>query len=225
MLNYLLPVITFVLCVISFVILLRDEKTHDKNNEKCNQNKKIPLSKKAMAYSIIMTLITIGVSILFCTIYKENGFWISLKRISLLTMLWPIAYTDFTSYRIPNPFIILGLTYRIIILPLEVLFDANFVWATVLSEVIAAGALFIAAGLCSLCIKNSIGYGDIKLFIVMGLLLSLDGIWGAIFLSLIISFVISVYLLITKKKSQKDTIPFGPAIVIGTYLSVCLSGM
>ena len=94
-----------------------------------------------------------------------------------------------------------------------------------LSEIIAAAALFIAAVLCTLCIKNSIGYGDIKLFIVMGLLLGLTGIWSAIFLSLIVSFVVSVYFLITKKKGRKDLIPFGPALVIGTYLSVCLSGM
>ena len=91
--------------------------------------------------------------------------------------------------------------------------------------VIAAGALLLASVLCALCLRNSIGFGDMKLFLVMGLMLSLDGIWGAVFLSLVASFFISGYLIITKKKTRKDAIPFGPAIAIGTYLSVCLSGM
>ena len=74
-------------------------------------------------------------------------------------------------------------------------------------------------------IKNGIGFGDMKLFIVMGLMLGLDGIWGAVFLALIVSFLIAAFALITKKKTRKDAIPFGPALVIGTYLSICLSGM
>ena len=69
------------------------------------------------------------------------------------------------------------------------------------------------------------GFGDMKLFLVMGLLLGTRGIWGAVFLSLIVIFFISVFALITKRKSRKDLIPFGPALVIGTYLAVYLTGM
>lgn len=149
----------------------------------------------------------------------------SIKRLALLCMLWPIAYIDYKTYRIPNAFIIFGAACRVVILAFELFVESDEVWATVLSELVASGALFLAAVLCALCIKNSIGFGDMKLFIIMGFMLGMDGIWGAMFLSLVVSFVISVYLLLTKKKTRKDSIPFGPAIVIGTYLSVCLSGM
>ena len=149
----------------------------------------------------------------------------SIKRLALLSMLWPIAYIDYKTYRIPNAFIVLGLGYRGIILALELILSSQTVWPTVLGELVAAGALFLASVLCSLITKNAIGFGDVKLFILMGLMLGMDGIWGSVFLSLIVSFFISVYVLITKKKTRKDTIPFGPAIVIGTYLSVCLSGV
>ena len=94
-----------------------------------------------------------------------------------------------------------------------------------LSEVIAAAGLAAAALLCGLLLKGSIGFGDIKLFIVMGLLLGLEGIWSAIFISLIVSFIISVYLLATKKKSRKDAIPFAPALMIGTYISIIITGI
>lgn len=232
--NYIiLPIITFVLCGVSLVFFLKDIKKNNIDKKISGseeafsklEDSRVPISRSIIIYSAIMILITIGVSVVFYIYYNDNNIFISIKRMALLSLLWPIAYIDFKSYRIPNVFIILGIVYRILLLPFELIFINKGVWITLLSEIIAAAALLLASFLCSLCIKNSIGFGDIKLFIVMGLLLGLDGIWGAIFLSLIISFFIAIFLLITKKKTRKDAIPFGPAIVLGTYLSVCLSGM
>ena len=185
----------------------------------------LAFQKKMIIYSVLMVILTIGAAVLYCIYYGDNNIFLNIKRLSLLCIIWPLAYIDFTTYRIPNAFIIFGLILRVAIFPFELLFSTGSVWMTLLSEIIAAAALFIAAILCSIFVKDSIGFGDIKLFIVMGLFLSLEGIWGAIFSSLIISFFISVFVLITKKKSRKDAIPFAPAIVIGTYLSVCLTGM
>lgn len=64
-----------------------------------------------------------------------------------------------------------------------------------------------------------------KLFAVMGLY---QGLWGAVnsvFFSLLASFVVSVALLISKKKGRKDTISFGPSILIGTIAAIGLAGM
>lgn len=222
----ILPIITAVLCGVAFFLMLRDISEHKELFLTCNDtNSSRLLSRGAVIYSIILVIITVAASVLFCTIYKENGILMSIKRLALLSMLWPIAYIDYKTYRIPNAFIVLGLGYRVIIFALELILSSQTVWPTVLGELIAAGALLLASVLCSLISKNAIGFGDMKLFILMGLMLGMDGIWGSVFLSLIVSFFISAYVLITKKKTRKDTIPFGPAIVIGTYLSVCLSGV
>lgn len=225
--SFILPISTAVLCMVSFFLMIRDMSEHKEmfevKSEK-KENSKL-LSNSTIVYCSLMFIITVAASFLFCTIYKDNGILMSLKRLALLSLLWPIAFIDYKTYRIPNTFILFGIVCRVIILAFELIFEGQFVWMTLLSEVIAAVALLLAAGLCALCIKNSIGFGDMKLFIVMGLMLSLNGIWSAIFLSLVVSFFISAFLLITKRKTRKDAIPFGPAIVIGTYLSVCLSGM
>ena len=94
-----------------------------------------------------------------------------------------------------------------------------------ISEVVAAGALFAAAMLCSVRAKGSIGFGDIKPFVVLGLFLGTTGSWGAIFTALLVSLPTVLFLMATKRKGRKDSIPFGPAIVIGTFISVCLTGM
>ena len=140
-----------------------------------------------------MITVTLGASVLFCTLYADNNIFVSIKRLALLSVIWPVAYIDFKTYRIPNTFILFGLGCRAALLPFELLFYDQF-FTALLSEVIAAGALLLACILCALCLKGSIGFGDMKLFIVMGLLLGLDGIWSAVFTSLLISFVIAAFL-------------------------------
>ena len=228
MLNYILPVIVAILCAVSFMLLRRDRKEHPFRQGEEPADGEIATTatdgKALYIYSGIMIAITLGASILFCTAYADNHIFVSIKRLALLCVIWPVAYIDFKTYRIPNTFILFGLGCRAALLPFELLFHDQF-FTTLLSEVIAAGALLLACVLCALCMKGSIGFGDMKLFIVMGLMLGLNAIWSAVFTSLLISFVISAFLLITKKMSRKDAIPFGPAIVIGTYISVCLTGM
>lgn len=183
------------------------------------------LTRELLIYGIVMILLTVGIAVTMALLYTDNTFIFSIKRICLLSLLWPIAYIDLKSYRIPNLFIGAGLTYRGIILAFELFLENENLLHTVIADVIAAVALGLAALLCGLLIKNSIGFGDVKLFIVMGLLLSLDGIWSSIFVSLIISFVLSVILLISKKRTRKDVVPFGPALMAGTFISVFLTGM
>lgn len=176
-------------------------------------------------YSVIMIVTAVGVSLFITDFYIDNTFLFTLKRVILLALLWPVAYTDLTAYRIPNLFIVAGIVARAAVLAAEFCWERDTLLSCLATEVIAGAVLFLVAALCTLIVKNSIGGGDMKLFVVMGLLLGLQGTWGAIFLSLIVSFIVAVVLLVTGKKSRKDAIPFGPALAVGTYLSIFLTGM
>ena len=208
--------------------VMPEEKNGAKNDAEIisgDVKKSAHIPKSAWIYAALMICVTLGASFLFATLYKDNSMIANIKRLALLSLMWPIAYIDSKNYRIPNSFIILGLCYRVVIVIFELIFEKDLIGMHLLSEGIAAAALLLASGLCALCIKNSIGFGDMKLFVVMGLLIGLDGIWSAIFLSLLVSFAVSVYMLASKKKTRKDAIPFGPALVIGTFLSICLRGV
>lgn len=218
------------LCGVGAYLLLLDRDRQDKKSLKNPEedavgSEKTFQTKTCLVFGIVMTVLCIGIAVSLSLLYDENTYLMNIKRIVLLSLLWPVAFIDYKAYRIPNLFIIAGLSYRGIIFLFELIFAYDGIWMQGLSELVAAGALALAAALCGLLLKNSIGFGDVKLFIVMGLLLGLDGIWSAIFASLVVSFIISLVLLITKKKTRKDAIPFAPAIMIGTYISVFLTGM
>lgn len=238
--DMLLILIAVILNIISYIMMIRDisenkemyaKKGEKKDNAaenadiKENEERQIIVSKQCNIYAVIMMAVSVGIAVFLQKFYVDNAFLFNVKRVCLLSVLWPVAYIDYKSYRIPNTYIILGIVYRVTIIPFELWTDGSRIIYVILSEMIAGAALFIAAFLCKLFVKNSIGSGDIKLFIVMSLFLGLNGIWNSIILTMLITFFVCIVLLATKKKSRKDKIPFGPSIVAGTFLSVFLTGM
>ncbi|HHY78566.1 MAG TPA: prepilin peptidase [Clostridiales bacterium] len=83
---------------------------------------------------------------------------------------------------------------------------------------------FFAAGLSftiiALISNGGMGGGDIKLIAILGFILGLKKIILNIILSFIIGAIISLFLLLSRKKERKDTIPFGPFINISFIISL-----
>lgn len=181
-------------------------------------------SPKGNIYIIAMFVLNIVLTVVLVSIYKEHSLLFQLKRIMLISILWVAACYDYKSYRIPNKLIILGLVYRGLILGAELIWGRENLLMTVASEVIAAVALVFLSIVCLIVMKGCFGMGDIKLFIVMALFQGVVGITSSVFMSLVVSFFISVSLLITKKKTRKDAIPFAPSILIGTFVSIFMTG-
>lgn len=67
------------------------------------------------------------------------------------------------------------------------------------------------------------GFGDVKLVFLLGLFLGFPKIVIAIYLAFLTGALVSVILVLGYKKSRKDTIPFGPFLIIGTVLSLFLT--
>jgi len=64
------------------------------------------------------------------------------------------------------------------------------------------------------------GFGDVKLAILMGLLLGLSDVLVALFLAFLLGSVISIFLMAMRKKNLKSEVPFAPFLIAGTIISV-----
>ncbi len=209
-----------IICCCSLGLLIRDRSEHEN------------AVKKRTWVGWIYCAAAIGLIIWKTYVSSSEGlqigtyeYWKEVRALSLMALMWPLAWIDLETYRIPNPFIVMGLIVRVFFFLCELNALGRPAWFGLLTDMIAVTVLLLAAVLCNLLIKKSVGFGDMKLFAVMGLLLGLDRIWEAIFYSLIISFFVALFLLVTKKKTRKDTIPFGPALVVGTFVSVLIYRM
>lgn len=175
-------------------------------------------------YQIFAVLLLILMAVVFAVRYDQYTYIYVWKRMLITAGLMTAAFYDKKELRIPNFLIVALLICRIILLSAEFLSQRQIIVSTLLSEVVAAGAMGVLCLLCVIIMKGSMGMGDVKLLITMGVFEGLTGIFSAIFTSMILIFFAAVFLLITKKKGRKDALPFAPFLFVGTYVSILLTG-
>ena len=93
-----------------------------------------------------------------------------------------------------------------------------------LGRAIAGGAgYFVALFLFALAARGGFGFGDVKLSFLLGVFMAYRG-WDAlavgIFLAFVLGGVFSIGLLVARRMGRRDTIPFGPFLVLGAYLGI-----
>jgi leader peptidase (prepilin peptidase)/N-methyltransferase len=83
------------------------------------------------------------------------------------------------------------------------------------------GAL-LGGGLITVIIllTNGMGWGDVEICLLCGVFLGLKLTVAVLFFSFVFGGIIGAILIISKKKSRKDYIPFGPYIALGAILAV-----
>ena len=70
--------------------------------------------------------------------------------------------------------------------------------------------------------KEAMGLGDVKLMGALGLFFGWSNMLVITLVSFLIGAILSVVLLISKMKKKDEYIPFGPFIVIATFISICI---
>lgn len=212
---------------ISLYLFIRDLDRWPKREETGTIKKEIAGKVSRAGWSYLIIGVIADVLLIFCFrhYYSDNSWLFNAKRFFLMGLIWPIAYIDYKTYRIPNTYIVTGLIMRVLFLIAEYLHGEKVLATIIMGELLAALIVFIASILCRLLVKNGVGWGDIKLMVMMALFLGVQGLSGAIMMALIVSFLSVIVLVLMHKKGRKDVIPFGPFIVLGTYLSLFLTGV
>ena len=87
---------------------------------------------------------------------------------------------------------------------------------------LAGGGIFLLITLVGGLVygKEAMGFGDVKLMGALGLFFGLSNIIIITLVSFLIGAILSIGLLATKIKKSDEYIPFGPFIVIATYISM-----
>jgi len=67
---------------------------------------------------------------------------------------------------------------------------------------------------------KGMGGGDVKLAFLMGLILGWPLITFSVFLSFILGSLVGIYLILTGRKKMKSMIPFGPFLILGTFIGL-----
>ncbi len=96
-------------------------------------------------------------------------------------------------------------------------------WANLEHAAICGAAGFAALLVVHLVAPHGMGFGDVRLAGVIGMMLGWLGLGYAVlalFLSFLLASVVGVALIVTRLRSRRDAMPFGPFMAMGAVMAV-----
>jgi leader peptidase (prepilin peptidase)/N-methyltransferase len=144
----------------------------------------------------------------------------------LMSILIAVFFIDLDHMIIPNGLVITGLIAGGILFLFNLKYGFDFYqdtswWNPIVGMFSSSVLLTIIALVGSIIYKSeAMGGGDLKIFLPIGIFLGWKMALIALFIAVIISGIPSMVLVIIKKANRKTTIPFGPFIVVGTFVTI-----
>ena len=193
---------------------LNEEKIISKylfSKEKKYKNNIILPLINAVIYIILLYTFGIGKS------YLDN---IELIRYLCLTpMLLSVFIIDYKKQIIPNRLNLTMFEIGLILLFAVGIFNANIAIDMFLGMLVGGGIFLLITLLGGLIAgKEAMGFGDVKLMAALGLYFGVANIIMITLISFLLGAIISIILLVTKIKKTSEYIPFGPFIVMATFI-------
>ena len=211
-----------ILSVISMIIMLATERIYlPYYIKKKNIDESAVEKKTAQAAFSVIAVISTGV---FGYFMAGRGFSVLYQcRIISTMMVLVVAFITDMKLRVLSNFLMLTLlTLRVIIGIAEFVMMAQNVIDGYLNSLLAFVIALAALGILSAVTGGGIGAGDIKLFCGIGFILGIRELIYTFVISVTLCALFSLFLVITKKMSMKDTLPLGPFVLLGYEVAAIL---
>ena len=175
--------------------------------------------------NLLLSLITMFIYIVLLYILGIEKTFLGnlalIKYLILTPMLLSAFVIDYKLQIIPNRLNMTMFEIGIILMFLAGIFNANIAIDMFLGMVTGAGIFLIITLIGGLIAgKEAMGFGDVKLMGALGIFFGFANIIVITLMSFLIGAVLSIILLATKIKKTDEYIPFGPFIVIATFIAM-----
>lgn len=179
----------------------------------------LQLERKRNIDVMILTSSLIA-SVLFSMLFRFYGYGPLkvIKQCLLMAGLILIAWEDAREKRIPNRWLIYLTGMRGILIVVEAILYPSAIADNLKFTLFGGIASFLVLFMAYVISRHEIGFGDVKLFTVIGVYLGMSTTYFALLLSLIIAAFYGGAKLIRKRMGAKDEIAFGPFVAAGTII-------
>ena len=202
-------------------------------------NKRLPEYKKVFTKEIfkeykmnfkpnyILMVITAVIYIILVYVFGIQKNFIEnltlIKYLILTPMLLSAFVIDYRLQIIPNR---LNLTIFEVGIVIAFLYGTSNVAITIdmLLGMLVGGGIFLVITLIGGLIygKEAMGFGDVKLMGALGLYFGVSNILLIAVMSFLIGAILGIIFIISKIKKSDEYIPFGPFIVISTFIAIII---
>ena len=159
----------------------------------------------------------LGTGLLAALLFWRFG-WESILPVAFVysVVLIAIAVIDLNHHLILNK-----LTYPFLLIALIINFFVPnlFSWHNLLFGLLGGAVGFLILFIPALIYQKGMGLGDVKMAALIGLMTGFPNVIVAVFGGIILGGLVAVILLLFKKKSRKEGIPFGPYLSLATIIT------
>jgi leader peptidase (prepilin peptidase)/N-methyltransferase len=177
------------------------------------------------------SVVAVGVVALLATVAVPGAWEITGARPATGALVWlagsalVLGATDLAAHRLPD--VVTVPAYAVCAAALLADGAVLGTWPALLRAVLAAAVAFGVGALGAFVSPEGLGFGDVKLLGLLGLVLGWAG-WGVllsgIFAGLVIGAGTSLVLLATRRAGWRTAVPFGPPLLLGAAVALALAG-
>ncbi len=174
-----------------------------------------PGSRRALVVQVACGLLWAAATLRF------GADWALPAYLVFFTSLLAISVIDFDLHIIPNRLVYPTIFLSVPLLALAA--GAEGDWGRLRQALIGAALAWLGLLIVHLISPAGMGFGDVRLAFVLGLFLgwlSLRHVLTGVFLGFLLGAVIGVGLVVSRIRSRKDAVPFGPFLAGGSVLAV-----
>ena len=198
--------------VCSKIRVLRPMKSED-NYESCN------LSESSIIVMVLVVAVS-GFAVAYRVMQLVSNVIGVCKMLVAFLCMTGAACVDLREKRIPNIFPLVMVLTGMVLLALGVILKEDGAIAYVTSNFLTAVVCVAILVLASFLTKQGIGAGDIKLIGALAIICGVISVIGTVMYGVFSCGVVAIVMLITKKMSTKNSLPFGPFLYIGFLVTV-----
>jgi len=152
---------------------------------------------------------------------RYHDSWVLPAFLAIAAGLVALSVIDLEHFLLPNRIVYPLAVATIVLLALAAAGDDA--WTAFGRALLGGVVAMVALGLLHLVSPRSMGFGDVKLAFVLGLVLGWLG-WSELVLGLFCGFlagaVVGLALIVLRHRGRKDHLPFGPFLAFGTLIAL-----
>jgi leader peptidase (prepilin peptidase)/N-methyltransferase len=167
------------------------------------------------SFSARYAIVELMTGIIYAALFITYGFtFVFVKYIVLSSFLIVIGLIDFDTTDVYFTTTISGIITGIAFTVIGYFTGYGFMqyfWGALLGGGLITAIILLTKGM---------GWGDVEICLLCGVFIGLKLMIVTLFFSFVFGGIIGVLLIITKKKSRKDYMPFGPYIALGAIVAM-----
>lgn len=172
----------------------------------------------SVCFVIIILSAVVGYVAALRAISVEGWIQLSISYAAVLSA----AIIDCKLHIIPNSLVLFLVFSRLLVLVYEFIFG-SFTMLNLISSILGCGLCFVVLLGMDKVFQGGIGKGDVKFLSALGFANGVYAVFSVLLLALICCILVSAVLLVLKKVTMKDHLPFGPYIWMGYLCMIFLT--